>query len=131
MNLRTLALGLAGWSIVALAGCASTAARGALARSSAQTAPRRVRGEEFRIVGRPDGGGEAYDATLLFDRANAAVREHRFEPAIADYERVVREFPGSRLLPAAYFNRGVCLQVLGRADESLASYREAIARAQD
>jgi hypothetical protein len=125
------------WLLLALAGlalgaCATTTTTRPVATVQPQpSATRHVRGEEFRVVGRPDGQGDAYDATLLFDRANAAVQTRRCDAAIPDYERLVREFPTSRLVAAAHFNRGVCLQSMGRHEDAVAAYREAATHTQD
>ena len=83
------------------------------------------------MVGRSDGSGDAYDATLLFERANAAVRTHRCDAAMPDYDRLVQQFPTSRLVPATQYNRGVCLQSMGRADDAVTAYRAAAAQAQE
>lgn len=75
------------------------------------------------MVGRPDGQGDAYDDTLLFERANAAVQTHRCEAALADYDLLVHRFPASRLIQATQYNRGICLQSMTRADDAVAAFR--------
>ncbi len=84
---------------------------------------RHVAGGEFEVVGRPDGQGDAYDDTLLFERANAAVQTHRCDAALVDYDLLVSRFPASRLLQATHYNRGICLQAMVRADEAIAAFR--------
>lgn len=123
---RFVAVVLVGWSVGCVSGPRSTAVQSRVVSSRPV-----VRGEEFRVIGRVDGRGEAYDAGLLFERANAAVQAGRCDAALVDYERLVREFPSSRLVPAAHFNRGVCLQSMGRFDEAMAAFRDAVARSRD
>ncbi len=109
--------------------CATTGTVRTATRAPNSAAQRRhVVGAAFHIVGRPDGSGDAYDATLLFDRATAAVRENHCDRAVPDFDRLIHEFPDSRLVPLAYFNRGLCLQAERRHDDAIASYREAVAR---
>lgn len=113
--------------------CAGTQA-GRTTTPVTQTPPpaRNVQGEGFRIVGTPTGqGGDAYDATMLFERANTAVETNRCDAALPDYERLVREFPDSRLVGPANYNRGVCLQSAGRWDDATAAFRAAVQASQD
>jgi tetratricopeptide (TPR) repeat protein len=85
-----------------------------------------VRGDEFRVVAASSSrDGDAYDAALLFDRANAAVREQRCTDAIADYERLVREFPDNRRAWVSQYNRGLCLQRMSRLPEAADAMRAA------
>lgn len=81
-----------------------------------------MQGPEFRVVGRPDGTGDAYDARLLFERAAAALQTRRFDEAIADYDRLIREFPQSNLVAASHFNRGQAYQSSNRGPEAMAAY---------
>jgi tetratricopeptide (TPR) repeat protein len=79
------------------------------------TLPRRVvELEETRIVARTRADGEleldAYDASQLFQRAYALGTEDRCAEAVPLYDRLVREFPGSRHLSAALYNAGLCLE---------------------
>lgn len=133
MNARSALVTLA--AMAALAACAGGTPRsmtGPGARPAASRGPSRsVSGGEFRVIGRPDGTGDAYDAVMLFDRATEALRARRCEPALADYERLAREFPDSRYVAAAYYNRGVCLQVLRRFGDAVTSFRESITRSRE
>jgi tetratricopeptide (TPR) repeat protein len=94
------------------------------------TRSRSVQGNEFRVIGRADGTGEAYDAQLLFDRAGAALEARRFDAALVDYQRLISEFATSRLLAAAHFNMGQCHQALQHPTEAIASYQLAADAAQ-
>lgn len=91
---------------------------------------RSVSGAEFRVVGRSDGSGDAYDAQLLFDRAGTALEARRFEAAMPDYQRLIQEFPTSRLIAAAHFNIGQCHQALQHPAEAMAEFRLAADAAQ-
>lgn len=90
--------------------------------------PRAVRGGHFNVVGRSDGSGDAYDAHMLFERANAALESRRCEEAERDFARLTTEFPESDLVPAAHYNRGLCLQSLGRAVDAAPPFRTAAQR---
>lgn len=101
----------------------ATAVRSQPADPLAATRNRTVTGAEFRVVGRADGSGDAYDARLLFERAAAALQTRRFDEAIADYDRMIREFPQSNLIAAAHFNRGQAYQNSNRPAEAMAAYQ--------
>ncbi len=108
----------------------STGNRGTLRTTNATGAPRAMRGSEFRVIGRADGSGDAYDAQLLFDRAATALEARRFDAAIPDYERLVRDFPTSRLVAPSQFNIGQCHQALRHFTEAMAAFRLAADAAQ-
>lgn len=55
--------------------------------------------------------------------AYKCVREHRFDEAIALYEKVLREHPDK---PHFWVNRGVALQAKGRLDDALASFNKSL-----
>jgi tetratricopeptide (TPR) repeat protein len=121
-------------SLVVLALAAlSPACAGTPHRVTAPTAaPRQhIVGNEFQVVGRPDGTGDAYDDTLLFERANAAVQTHRCDAALADYDLLLQRFPASRLIQATQYNRGVCLQSMARNDDAVAAFRAAATTPRD
>lgn len=124
--MRTLSLTpvllLAAMSAVA---CASTNANNRPATPATRSTPL-VRGDEFRVVASSSSrDGDAYDAALLFDRANAAVRAQRCGEAITDYERLVQEFPDNRRVWVSQYNRGLCLQRMSRLPEAADAMRAA------
>lgn len=101
--------------------CATTSTT---SRRADATQPRRhVRGEEFRVLASPTGAGDAYDASMLFDRASQSLRAQRCDEAIALYARLLREFPDNARAPTAQFNRGQCLQRLERLPEAADAMR--------
>ena len=69
---------------------------------------------------------EAYDASLLFDEAFALFEQGEYEKSRAIYARVLDEFPGSSLGPAAAFNLALCQEKLGLVAEAVAIYEELI-----
>jgi TolA-binding protein len=72
----------------------------------------------------PDGVHlETYDVNELFERAGAALSERRYDDAIRDYDRLLKEFPDSRFSKAALYNCGLAQQ--GKKD-----WQGAIARFQ-
>ncbi len=111
-------------SLVAIAAnaCATTAQTRTQTLSAATARARSMQGPEFRVVGRPDGSGDAYDARLLFERAASALQTRRFDDAVADYDRLIREFPQSNLVAASQFNRGQAFQSSNRAPEAIDAY---------
>ncbi|MBL8678017.1 MAG: tetratricopeptide repeat protein [Myxococcales bacterium] len=117
--------------VASLSACATTNGTRTTtpAQSSNNGRNRLVQGTEFRVVGRPDGTGDAYDARLLFERASTALQTRRFDEAIADFSRLATEFPSSPLVPAAHFNIGQAHQAAGRHAEAIAAYNEAATRA--
>lgn len=109
-----LALGLSG-----LLGCASSATPRPAAPPGSH---RSVRGEEFRVVGASAASaGDAFDATLLFERGVAQMRQQRCAEALADLDRLVREFPSASVVPLAQYNRGLCLQRAQRWPDAAAA----------
>jgi TolA-binding protein len=59
----------------------------------------------------PDGVHlETYDVTELFEQAGAALSEKRFDDAVRDYDRVLKEFSDSRYAKAALYNCGLAYQ---------------------
>ncbi len=83
---------------------------------------RSVRGEEFRVLGAsPAGAGDAFDATLLFERGIAHMRQQRCAEALTELDRLVREFPSASVVPLAQYNRGLCLQRAQRWPDAAAA----------
>jgi TolA-binding protein len=66
---------------------------------------------------------ETYDVNELFERAGAALSEKRYDDAVRDYDRLIKEFPDSRFSKATLYNCGLALQ--GKKD-----WQGAIARFQ-
>ncbi len=122
-------------ALLALAACASAACSttAATARRTTPAAPRApIRGEEFRVVGQgPSTAGDAYDAAMLFDRATEHLRAGRCDAALADYERLLREFPDNFRAHPAQFNRALCLQRASRLPEAADAMRAAAASPRD
>lgn len=112
--------------LLALALTGACATTSTTARRADATQPRRhVRGEEFRVLASPSGAGDAYDASMLFDRASQSLRAQRCDEAIALYDRLLREFPDNARAATAQFNRGQCLQRLERLPEAADAMRAA------
>jgi tetratricopeptide (TPR) repeat protein len=98
--------------LLLLAACAS---RAAAPRATTPAAPpvRTVELEPMRIdvVATPEGQEtRAYDARSLLDDGNAHLLLHRYDPALAAYEHLLRDFPDSRLVVPALFNTGQALE---------------------
>lgn len=90
--------------------------------------------EEMRIVAGRDGEGalvfDSYDAGQLFERGTALLNEGRCRDAVSDYyDRLVREFPGSRYVSPALYNSGLCLHEGGELEASIPYYQGVLERA--
>jgi len=97
-------------ALSALLGCAGRPAQGPTTPDHTRARPA-VRGEEFRVIGGSSATpGDAFDATLLFERAIALMREQRCADALTELDRLLREFPMASVAPLAQYNRGLCLQ---------------------
>lgn len=94
-----------------------------------ESAPERVYDLEalrIEVVGKSaDGEPElvAYDAQALLDAGNDALARGRADEAAAHYEKLVREFPASRLVAAALYNLGLAHEARGEHDRAIALYR--------
>ena len=66
---------------------------------------------------------EVFDARTLLDRGNDALARGRPDDALADYQRLLAQFPDSSLAPAARYNIGLALEARNEHDEALARYR--------
>lgn len=71
---------------------------------------------------------DAYDAEELFRRATVYLRDGNCPGAIGIYQKLETEFASSELLEPALYNRGVCLDNLGKFNEAILSYRALIHR---
>jgi tetratricopeptide (TPR) repeat protein len=83
-------------------------------RKAETTTPTKVvEMDALRIVAKHDEQGaysfEAYDADELFRRANAELDAGRCPEAVALYDRLASEFPGSKYHSASLYNAGLCL----------------------
>jgi tetratricopeptide (TPR) repeat protein len=65
----------------------------------------------------------AYDAQALLDAGNDALARGRADEAATRYEKLVREFPESRLVAAALYNLGLAHEARGEHERALALYR--------
>ena len=96
--------------LTSLLGCA-TASSTAHPTTPEALGRRSVRGEEFRVVGASTASrGDAFDATLLFERAVALMREQRCAEALTQFDLLLQQFPTASVIPLAQYNRGLCLQ---------------------
>jgi TolA-binding protein len=59
----------------------------------------------------PDGTHlESYDITELFERAGAALSDKRYDDAVRDYDRLLKEFPDTRYTKAVLYNAGLAYE---------------------
>jgi tetratricopeptide (TPR) repeat protein len=83
----------------------------------------------IEVVQKDDGTltTEASDARSLFEEGNDALMQRRYDEALAFYDRLVADFPGSTLIGAAHYNAGIALE--GKSDWAAAAdrYRRAMA----
>ena len=82
--------------------------------------------DELRITARRGEGGryefEVYDASDLFNRATRLLDRGACAQAVPLYDRLHREFAGSRYHSAALYNAGLCLIQLGELQAARARY---------
>ena len=108
----------------------------------ADPAPQEIDLEPVRVrvvppgEGAADGAGQGgrptivmYDARDLFDQAVAAQRGESWDLALELYDRMLSEFPGSALAPAAQFNAGLALEGKGELAAAVDRYRDVARRA--
>lgn len=90
--------------------------------------PKVVELEPLRIEVSPDDPDRArvYDARALLDEGNDALLLRRWDEAIAIYERLLRDFPESRLAPAAEYNIGLALEGKGDLAGAVERYRRVL-----
>ena len=96
-----------------------------LAGCGASSSVRSVRVEETRVIARTNGGEtrvELLSPDVLFDEANAHLRAHECEQAVAVYDRLVSEFASSRYVSPSLYNSGLCLQDLEQWELSVRHY---------
>lgn len=67
-----------------------------------------------------------FDVRELFERANVAMTEERFDDALEDYNTILSRFPSSSLATPARYNSALCLQQLNRLDEAARRYLELV-----
>jgi TolA-binding protein len=93
---------------LAAAGCGTT---------SQQTAPAQPTGDAVRLDMEPikiqatkDGEGvriDAFDASELFDHAGKSLSDKRFDDAIGEYEKLLKNFPDSSYVRPTFYNLGL------------------------
>lgn len=86
--------------------------------------PQKIALEPLKFAAFRDPSGvhtEAYDATSLFEQANRDLKLSRFAEASSGYERLLAEFPGSRLERPALYNAGLARE--GQKDFAAAAAR--------
>ena len=77
--------------------------------------------EPMVFAAQPNGTVETVDAASLFERAGAAYGNKDFDGALALFDRVVREWPGSRYVVPSLYNAGLALE--GKGDLAAAAER--------
>lgn len=60
-------------------------------------------------------------AAALATEGNALLKEHRYEAAVENFDQALEKYPE---LPSIRVNRGIALQLLGRTEEALESFRQ-------
>jgi tetratricopeptide (TPR) repeat protein len=106
---RLAAFGLA---LAAVIGCATTPAVQPASPQAAPVTEYEMEPIKIEAVKGADGGVhiESFDAAELFERAGAALSEKRYDDAIRDYDRLLKEFNDSRYVKAALYNCGLAYQ---------------------
>jgi tetratricopeptide (TPR) repeat protein len=87
-----------------------------------------IRMDPVRFVVGPDGKvrTEFTDPTSLFEEADRLFREKSYERALAHYDRLLKDHPGSRYEVLACYNSGLTLEKLTRFEEATQRYRRVL-----
>jgi tetratricopeptide (TPR) repeat protein len=89
--------------------------------------------EPLRIEVVPDASGKltttATDARTLFEEGNDLLMQRQYDQALAAYERLVADFPGSTLVSAAFYNAGIAWEGKNDFAQAADRYRRAVAAA--
>jgi tetratricopeptide (TPR) repeat protein len=78
--------------------------------------------EPMKIVVDSHGKVTHYDAQILFEKGNQYLKHHQWKKAVKVYEKLIKEFPKSKLTPLAYYNTALCLQKMGWFQSALNFY---------
>jgi len=106
----------------ALAGCAAS-------RGAGRPDSRHVDMDPMHFVARRTEAGlviDHMDAEGLFRRGGLAFEEGRAREAVAAYETLLAEFPGSPWAPAARYNLGLSYQKLGRYLDAIRAFGDVL-----
>jgi tetratricopeptide (TPR) repeat protein len=76
------------------------------------------------FVAGKDGTVSVHDPAEPFAAASAAYQENRYADALALFDRVVAEHPGTQHARSALYNAGLCLEQLDRRVEATARFRK-------
>lgn len=87
------------------------------------TGPVVVEMEPARFEKSTTGDVTLVDAATLLDRANQQFTAGEYPGAIATFQRLLDEFPDSKLKTAAIYNQGLALEKVNQLDQALANYR--------
>ena len=71
-------------------------------------------------------GLDGYDALQLFRLGNESYEDGDFEVSARLYERLLDEFPESRLTGEAHYNRGLAYERLSRWDDAASAFKHVI-----
>jgi TolA-binding protein len=117
---RPLVLGVLAAGV--LAACATTSTPPSTTAPNVPVTEYEMEPIKITAVKGPEGVHlESFDANELFERAGAALSEKRYDDAIGDYEKLLKEFGDSRYVKAAIYNSGLAYQ--GKKDWSAAIAR--------
>jgi tetratricopeptide (TPR) repeat protein len=108
------------WIAVAVAVAAAAAG---CAHAPPKTPERHVTMEPMVFEARPNGTVETTDAASLFERASIAYGQKDFASALALFDRVVADWPGSRYVVPSLYNAGLALEAKGDLAAAAGRYR--------
>jgi tetratricopeptide (TPR) repeat protein len=85
--------------------------------------------DTVRVTARREPAGElafeAYDAQELLRRGNQSLAANSFDQALTFYDRLVGEFPQSRMVSAAHYNAALCHERQNRWQAAAERYEQA------
>ncbi len=106
------------------AGCAATSSQ---VKPPSTARPIQMEPMKIEVV-RGEGGQriEAFDAATLFEQAGADLNAEHWAAAAAGYDRLGKDFPGSRYAVAALYNAGLALEGMKDFAGAAARYRKLV-----
>lgn len=77
-----------------------------------------------------DAGGdaniEASSPGPWLEKGNAALAAKKFDEALADYRKIVSDFPDSKAAPVAMYNVALVYEAQGQIDQAIQTYRDLV-----
>ncbi len=73
-----------------------------------------------------DANIEASSPGPLLEAGNAALAAKKFDQALAQYRKIVSDFPDSKAAPVAFYNVALVYEAQGQIDQAIQTYRDLV-----